>query len=369
MKEKLTLVTKAVLPPMDEYINEISEFWQSHWITNMGSKHHQFEEALKEYFSCDNVVLFTNGHNALECALEAFNLTGEVITTPFTFASTTHAIVRKGLTPVFADIKPDDCTIDPASIERLITPNTSAIVPVHVYGNVCDVEAIQDIADRYDLKVIYDAAHAFGVRVNGISPAVFGDASMFSFHATKVFNSIEGGAVCFKDPCLKKTLNELKNFGITGPENVELIGGNAKMNEFCAAMGLCNLRHVDEEINARSKVEEYYRNRLAGIHGLTFIEQRPCLQSNHAYMPVFFEDSFGYSRDDVFESLLERGIACRKYFYPLTSDFTCYRNCFNSMRTPIAKDRASRVLALPIYGELSLAIVDQICEVIINLSS
>lgn len=364
MNERLTFVTKAVLPPMDEYVNEISGFWQSHWITNMGSKHHQFEEALKDYLSCDNVVLFTNGHNALECALEAFNLTGEVITTPFTFASTTHAIVRKGLTPVFADIKLDDCTIDPESIERLITPRTSAIVPVHVYGNLCDVEAIQEIADRYNLKVIYDAAHTFGVRVNGASPAVFGDASMFSFHATKVFNSIEGGAVCFKDPCLKKPLNELKNFGITGPEDVELVGGNAKMNEFCAAMGLCNLRHIEEEIASRAKIEQHYRDQLSEIPGLSLIEPQRNTIQNHAYMPVFFENEFAKTRDEVFEELLSKGIVARKYFYPLVSDFACYKNFFDSLSTPVAKDRSLKVLTLPMYGSLSADEVDRVCLLI-----
>ena len=359
-----TLVTRTSMPPFEEYVNEIKDLWDSHWITNMGSKHRRFEAALKSYLSCDCLTLFTNGHNALECAIEAFGLTGEVITTPFTFASTTHAIVRKGLTPVFADIKPSDCTIDPTSIEQLITPHTSAIIPVHVYGNLCDVEAIQEIADRYDLKVIYDAAHAFGVKLNGVSAAGFGDASMFSFHATKVFNSIEGGAVCFKDPALKNTLNELKNFGIAGPEEVERIGGNAKMNEFCAAMGLCNLQHVEGEIKAREKIESQYRARLSGIKGLTFIDQQPGLESNHAYMPVFFEDSFGSTRDEVFEVLFEQGVISRKYFYPIISDFACYRNNFDSSETPIARDRANRVLALPMYGDLTSREVEKICEVL-----
>lgn len=363
-----TLVTRTSMPPFEEYVNEIKDLWDSHWITNMGSKHRRFEAALKSYLGCDYLTLFTNGHNALECAIEAFGLTGEVITTPFTFASTTHAIVRKGLAPVFADINPDDCTIDPTSIEQLITPYTSAIVPVHVYGNLCDVEAIQKIADRYGLKVIYDAAHAFGVKLNGVSAAAFGDANMFSFHATKVFNSIEGGAVCFKDPELKSALNELKNFGIVGPEEVERIGGNAKMNEFCAAMGLCNLRHVEDEIKARAKVESRYRDRLSGVKGLTLIDQPPGIESNHAYMPVFIEDSFGSTRDEVFDTLFEQGVISRKYFYPLTSDFACYRNSFDSSKTPIARDRANRVLALPMYGELSEKEVDRICNVILSCS-
>lgn len=211
------LATRSSMPEFEEYCEEIRPLWESHWLTNMGVEHKKLESELKERLGTPNVCLFTNGHNALECILEALDLRGEVITTPFSFASTTHAISRKGLTPVFADVRESDCTLDPECIERMITPRTCAIVPVHVYGNLCDVDAIQEIADRHSLKVIYDAAHAFGVERNGVSAAAFGDASMFSFHATKVFNTIEGGAVCFKDPCLYDTLNQWKNFGITGP--------------------------------------------------------------------------------------------------------------------------------------------------------
>ena len=213
--DKNILVTRSSMPEMGEYIDEIAPLWKSHWLTNMGVEHKKLESGLKKYLEVENIALFVNGHAALECVLEALDLRGEVITTPFSFASTTHAIVRKGLTPVFADIKPDDYTIDPESIEKLITPRTAAIVPVHVYGNLCEVDAIQEIAARHDLKVIYDAAHAFGVTRYGVSSACFGDASMFSFHATKVFNTIEGGAVCFKDEALYPLLNQWKNFGIT----------------------------------------------------------------------------------------------------------------------------------------------------------
>ena len=256
------LVTRSSMPPMEEYFEEVAPLWESHWLTNMGVEHKKLEADLKERLGINNLALFTNGHNALECILEAMALPtgGEVITTPFTFASTTHAIVRKGLTPVFADVNPVNLTLDPESIERLITPRTCAIVPVHVYGNLCDVDVIQEIADRHGLKVIYDAAHAFGVeRVNedgsSDSAAAFGDASMFSFHATKVFNTIEGGCVCFKDEDLYPLLNQWKNFGITGPEDVEYVGGNAKMNEFCAAMGVCNLRHLDAEIEHLGQID------------------------------------------------------------------------------------------------------------------
>ena len=246
------------MPEFEEYIEEIRELWDTHWLTNMGSKHKSLESQLLDYLKVPNITLFTNGHLALECIIAALDLRGEVITTPFTFASTTHAIVRNGLKPVFCDINPYDYTIDVEKIESLITEKTSAIIPVHVYGNVCDIEAIDRIAKKHNLKVIYDAAHTFGVTVNGQGVGTFGDASMFSFHATKVFNTIEGGAVTYDDSSIKQVLNDLKNFGITGPETVEYVGGNAKMNEFQAAMGICNLRHVNGEIIKRKKVVERY---------------------------------------------------------------------------------------------------------------
>ncbi len=355
------------MPSLEEYVEEIRPLWESHWLTNMGAEHQKLEKTLKERLGVQNVVLFTNGHSALECVLEALDLRGEVITTPFTFASTVNAISRKGLTPVFADVKPDDYTIDPASIERLITPRTSAIVPVHVYGNLCDVDAIQDIADRHGLKVIYDAAHAFGVKRDGASAAVFGDASMFSFHATKVFNTIEGGAVCFKDSSLYPLLNQWKNFGITGPEDVEYVGGNAKMNEFCAAMGVCNLRHLDDEIAKRAKVDELYRERLGGIPGIKLIDHQAGVSPNYAYMPVVFDEQrFGATREDVFDALEKEGIGARKYFYPLASDYACYRSVYSSTATPVAKWVSERVLTLPMYADLDLADVERICEIVIS---
>lgn len=358
------LVTKSSLPAFDEYVEEIRSIWDTHWLTNMGEKHGKFEKALRQYLGVDNVALFTNGHSALECILEALGLTGEVITTPYTFASTTHAIVRKGLTPVFADIKSDDYTIDPDSIERLITPRTSAIVPVHVYGSLCDVDAIQSIADKYHLKVVYDAAHAFGVTKDGVSSASFGDASMFSFHATKVFNSIEGGAVVCKDASLYPVLNQWKNFGITSPETVEYVGGNAKMNEFCAAMGLCNLRHLDEEIAKRKVVAQRYRDNLKDIPGVKLVDAQDGVSPNYSYMPVVFLDEFGASRDEVFLALEQEGIGARKYFYPLTTDYDCYRAVYSSERTPVAKDIASRVLTLPMFADLELNDVDLICQIV-----
>ncbi|HJA27983.1 MAG TPA: DegT/DnrJ/EryC1/StrS family aminotransferase [Candidatus Olsenella pullicola] len=359
-------VTRAALPPLDEYVDEIRGLWGTQWITNMGERHEELERALESYLGVSHVSLFVNGHSALECALDALELSGEVITTPLTFASTVHAIVRRGLTPVLADVRPDDCTIDPEAIEAAITPRTSAIVPVHVYGNLCDVDAIADIARRHGLRVVYDAAHAFGVERGGVSAASCGDVSMLSFHATKVFNTIEGGALCYGDAAFGERVRLLRDFGIRDSEHVDLVGGNAKMNEFCAAMGLCNLRHVDGEISARGAAAARYRERLEGVSGLTLIAPRPGVRPNHGYFPVFFEDSFGASRDEVFSALERRHILCRKYFYPLVSDYACYRGRYSSADTPVARDRAARVLTLPLYGALSRDDVDRVCDAVLG---
>lgn len=362
-------VTRSSMPSYEEYCEEIKELWDTHWLTNMGPKHKQLQKDLEEFFDISHVALYTNGHLALENAIAALNLPkgGEVITTPFTFASTTHAIVRNGLVPVFCDVKEDDYTIDTKKIEELITDNIVAIVPVHVYGNMCDVEEIDRIAKKHGLKVIYDAAHAFGVRYKGQYSASFGDASMFSFHATKVFNTIEGGCVCFKDDSWVQLLNDMKNFGIHGPESVEYIGGNAKMNEFQAAMGLCNLRHLDEEIAKRKKVVERYRERLKDVEGIKLSAIQKDVDSNYAYFPVVF-DGYKYTRNEVFEKLAEQGIGARKYFYPLTNSFECYRNypTAGTEKTPVAQHMALRVLTLPLYADLSLEEVNRICDVVLN---
>lgn len=368
------MVTRSSMPMLEEYVAEIAPLWDSHWLTNMGVEHKKLEVALKERLGVGNLALFTNGHNALECILEAMSLPvgGEVVTTPFTFASTTHAIVRKGLTPVFADVNPENLTLDPESVKRMITPRTCAIVPVHVYGSLCDVDGIQMIADRYGLKVIYDAAHAFGVERQCTDGqwrpvAAFGDAAMFSFHATKVFNTIEGGCVCFKDEALYPLLNQWKNFGITGPEDVEYVGGNAKMNEFCAAMGVCNLRHLDSEIDKRRSVAERYWERLEGVRGVTVFRPGDGVRYNYAYLPVLFDSQvFGATRDDVFDALDAAGVGARKYFYPLVSDFACYRSVYSSDRTPVAKKAASEVLTLPMYADLTFEDVDRICDVVLG---
>ena len=362
-------VTRSSMPDYEEFCEEIKDLWDSHWLTNMGVKHKKLQAELEELLAVPHVALYTNGHLALENAIAALNLPkgGEVITTPFTFASTTHAIVRNGLVPVFCDVKADDYTIDTKMIEELITDNTVAIVPVHVYGNMCDVEEIDRIAKKYGLKIIYDAAHAFSVKYKGKSSASFGDASMFSFHATKVFNTIEGGCVCFKDDSWVQLLNDMKNFGIHGPESVEYVGGNAKMNEFQAAMGLCNLRHLDEEIAKRKKVVERYRERLEGVEGIKLSVIQKDVESNYAYFPVVF-DGYKYTRNEVFEKLAEQGIGARKYFYPLTNSFECYRNypTAGTEKTPVAQHMALRVLTLPLYADLSLEDVDRICDVILG---
>ena len=366
---KNILVTRSSMPPFEEYIDEIKDIWDTHWLTNMGAKHKELQKELLEYLGVDEIDLFTNGHMALELSLQAMNLpkNSEVITTPFTFASTTHAIVRNGLEPVFCDVNPVDFTMDVTKIEKLITDRTSAIMPVHVYGNICNVDEIQRIADKYGLKVIYDAAHTFGVRYKDRGIASFGDVSCFSFHATKVFNSIEGGAACFKDKDFGLELYRLKNFGIRGPEVVDGVGANAKMNEFCAAMGLCNLRHVDEEIEKRRKVVERYREHLEGVEGIQLSPIQKDVKPNSAYFPAIFDEKvFGSSRNEVFEALGNEGIGARKYFYPLTNTFDCFHGKYDSNLTPVALHLSKRVLTLPLYADLELEDVDRICEIIIK---
>lgn len=361
----LIQVTRSSMPNLEEYVGEIRELWDSRWLTNMGIKHQQLEEELSHYLNTSNVSLYTNGHLALENAIAVFDLTGEVITTPFTFASTTHAIVRNSLEPVFCDINPDDYTLNTNILESLITDKTSAIVPVHVYGNVCNVKEIERIAKKYNLKVIYDAAHVFGVTVDGVGVGNFGDASMFSFHATKVFNTIEGGAITYSDANLTKKLNALKNFGITGHESVEHVAGNAKMNEFQAAMGLCNLRHVDKEISRRKLVVERYQERLSGIPGIKLVEAQEGVKSNYAYFPIVF-DGYRMTRDEVAEALAKENIFARKYFYPLTNRFDCYKGKFDTGETPVAEYISERVLTLPLYADLSIDDVDRICDIILG---
>lgn len=359
-------VTRSSMPEFEEYCEEIRDLWDSRWLTNMGVKHKQFQANLIDYLGVSHIDLFSNGHMALEMAIQAMDLTGEVITSPFTFASTTHAIVRNGLTPVFCDIDANTYTIDVNKIEALITDKTCAIIPVHVYGNICDIEAIDRIAKKHNLKVIYDAAHAFAVKYNGVGVGNFGDASMFSFHATKVFHSIEGGAVCFHNDDYGLDLYRLKNFGIRGPETVDAVGANAKMNEFSAAMGICNLRHLDAEIAKRKAVVERYRERLSGIDGIKLNAVQENVQSNYAYFPVVF-DGYKYTRDEICEKLKEHDIIARKYFYPITNAFDCYKDKHDAKaETPVAYDISFKVVTLPLYADLSLDDVDKICDIILE---
>lgn len=362
---KPVAVTRSYLPPFQEYIEMLKPLWESAWLTNMGDYHETFKEQLKSYLKTENLELFVNGHVALELTLQALGLHGEVITTPYTFASTTHAIVRNGLTPVFCDINPADYTLDVEKLESLITDRTSAIVPVHVYGNPCDVEKIDEIAKRHHLKVIYDAAHTFGEEIGGRGIAEFGDASMFSFHATKVFHSIEGGAVSFRDPELAPILYQLKNFGITGYESVEYVGANGKMNEFQAAMGICNLRHVDEAIAKRKELVTRYRSLLSGVEGIRLCQEREHVKYNYAYMPVVF-DGYKKDRDQIFRELAEYDIHARKYFYPCINACDCYRGRFDEKDTPIAAQVSRQVLTLPLYPELEPETVDMVCEIILG---
>lgn len=358
-------VTKSFLPPMEEYVGYLSRIWDTHLLTNMGPLHQEFERKLTDFLGVPGCLAFANGHTALETAIQALGITGEVITTPYTFASTTHAIVRNGLTPVFCDIREDNFTLDADKIEPLITEKTRAILPVHVYGQICDAEKIRRIADKYHLRVIYDAAHAFGETLNGVGVSNLGDASVFSFHATKCFHSVEGGAVASGNQSLLLKAYQLKNFGIMGEDNVVSVGGNAKMSEFHAAMGLCNLNHFDEILEGRRRVAEQYRSRLAGLDGVKLLPKQPGVKENYAYFPILLDERvFGKSRDQVYDQLAEQGIHARRYFYPLTKDFTCYRSQFGSQQTPVAEYVTNRILCLPMYDSLKESDVDRICDIV-----
>lgn len=363
-------VAQPSMPDLDEFIEEIRPVWESRILSNMGPLHDKFQKLLAGYLSVSHLSLFVNGHAALELAIEALGLTGEVITTPYTFASTTHAIVRRGLTPVFCDIKPDDYTIDPARIEALITEKTSAIIPVHVYGNLCDVEVIEAVARKYGLKVLYDSAQAFGVRYKGRGVGSFGDAAMFSFHATKVFHSIEGGALAFRDACLKQKLHLLRNFGIAGEEQIESVGMNAKLDEFRSAMGICNLRHLAGEMEKRKAVFERYRGHLAGIPGLRLNPVQQDVEPNYAYFPLYVDpELFGCNRDDLHRFLAQHDIFVRKYFYPAVNHFPCYRGMFPRGNTPVSDRVSQHILTLPMYAGLPLEEVDRICRVVLSAGS
>lgn len=352
------------MPEYEEYIEAIKPLWNTHWLTNMGTYHKQLELQLKEYMKVPDISLTVNGHMALELAIQSFGFPkgAEVITTPFTFISTTHAIVRNGLSPIFCDVKADDGTIDESKIENLITEKTVAIIPVHVYGHVCNVGQIQKLAEKYNIKVIYDAAHAFGIEYEDKGIGAYGDASVFSFHATKVFNTIEGGAVTFSDHKIYEKLYNLKNFGIRGEELVAEVGANAKMNEFCAIMGLCNLKHISSVMQARKHVVEHYTRRFNEIKGIKIFEGNDKATKNYAYFPVLITDTYKSSRDEIYEKLKENGIHARKYFFPVTSDQACFKNKYRYIEIPCARSLAEQVLTLPLYEGLSNEEVDMIVD-------
>lgn len=366
MNEKKILVTRSSMPDYEEYIEAIKPLWDSHWLTNMGQYYKELEGRLREYLGVPFVSLMVNGHMALELAIQAFDFPdgSEIITTPFTFISTTHAIVRNRLQPVFCDVKLSNGTIDETKIESLITEKTVAILPVHVYGNVCNVEEIQRIADKHGLKVIYDAAHAFGVTYKGMGIGGYGDASVFSFHATKVFNTIEGGAVTFSDPGLYDTLYNLKNFGIRGEEVVISVGTNAKMNEFAAIMGLCNLKHMDAVIEERKKRFDLYRALLGQTEGIRFFEDDADVGKNYAYVPILVEDHYPITRDELYRRLREHNIYARKYFFPLTPDQACYKGKYREIELIHARELAERVLTIPFYADIEEKTIKEIVSLL-----
>lgn len=362
--DKEIFVTRSSMPDYEEYIEAIRPLWDTHWLTNMGAYHKKLEFQLKEYLKVPEISLTVNGHMALELAIQAFDFPkgAEVITTPFTFISTTHAIVRNGLTPVFCDVKPEDGTIDETKIENLITEKTAAIIPVHVYGHACNVEEIQNIAEKYNIKVIYDAAHAFGIEYENRGIGAYGDASVFSFHATKVFNTVEGGAVTFSDHKIYEKLYNLKNFGIRGEELVTEVGANAKMNEFCAIMGLCNLKRISDVMQARKHIADHYARRFHEIDGIMTFEGNDRATKNYAYFPILITDTYKKSRNEIYEKLKQRGVHARKYFFPVTSDQACFKNKYRYIDIPCARSLAEHVLTLPLYEGLSDGETDRIVD-------
>ena len=368
MNEKKNItVTSPLLPSLDEFNDMLKDIWASKWITNNGSFHRQLENALCEYLGVPYISLFTNGTLPLITALQALRISGEVITTPYSFVATTHSLWWNGIKPVFVDIDPATGNIDPDKIEAAITPKTTAIMPVHVYGKPCDTKRIQDIADKYGLKVIYDAAHAFGVKVDGESILNAGDMSTLSFHATKVYNTIEGGALVMHDEQTKKRIDYLKNFGFAGETEVVAPGINSKMDEVRAAYGLLNLKQVDASIEARHQVAIRYREALRNVEGITFFDDMQGVTHNYSYFPIFVDaEKYGMTRDELYFKMKEQNVLGRRYFYPLISDFSTYRglSSANSENLPQAHKMANSVICLPMHHELSQEDVERVIKII-----
>lgn len=369
MSNKLITVTSPLLPNLEDFNEMLKEIWNSKWITNNGTFHQQLEKALCDYLKVPYISLFTNGTLPLITALQALRITGEVITTPYSFVATTHSLWWNGIKPVFVDIDPATGNIDPDKIEAAITPKTTAIMPVHVYGKPCDTERIQAIADKYGLKVIYDAAHAFGVEVNGESILNAGDMSTLSFHATKVYNTIEGGALVMHDEETKKRIDYLKNFGFASETEVVAPGINSKMDEMRAAYGLLNLRQVDVAIEARHQVAIQYRDALQHIEGITFMDDMQGVKHNYSYFPIFvYAEKYGMTRDELYFKMKEQNVLGRRYFYPLISEFSTYRSLpsANKDNLPKAHQMADSVICLPMHQELSTKDIERTLNCILN---
>ncbi len=362
---KQITVTSPLLPDLEEFHDMLKEIWASKWITNNGSFHKQLEKELAAYLKVPYISLFTNGTLPLITALQALRITGEVITTPYSFVATTHSLWWNGIKPVFVDVDPATCNLDPSKIEAAITPKTTAIMPVHCYGKPCDTKAIQEIADKYGLKVIYDAAHAFGVEVNGESVLNAGDMSTLSFHATKVYNTIEGGAMVMQDEVTKKRIDYLKNFGFANETTVVAPGINSKMDEMRSAYGLLNLRQVDAAIAARQKVANAYREALRDVEGISFFDDMPGVRHNYSYFPIFIDaERFGKTRDALYQEMKEANVLGRRYFYPLISEFSTYKGLPSATREnlPVAYRLADTVLCLPMHHDLSDADIDRVLK-------
>jgi len=365
--DKPIYVTRPLLPPLEDLCNSLQDIWDAQWLANNGAKHKELESKLRDYLKVPHLSLFNNGTIALLIAIKALELTGEIITTPFTFAATAHSISWMGLEPVFVDIDPVTMCIDPNRIEEAITPRTSAIMPVHVFGTPSDVEAIAEIANRYNLKIIYDAAHAFGTEINGTGIGNFGDITMYSFHATKLFNSAEGGALACKSEEMKKKIDLLKNFGIKNEEEVIEVGINGKMNELQAAMGLAVLEHVEEERQKRAIIKQTYIENLKDIPGIKLMPDLPGVRSSYQYFAIRIdEEQFGRSRNDVYEELKKYNVFARKYFHPLCSNYECYKHLPSADRNnlPIANKIGNGVLSMPFYGGLTKEDVETICKIL-----
>lgn len=369
MDNKIITVTSPLLPNLDEFTSELKNIWDNRWITNNGHYHQKLEKALCEYLKVPYISLFTNGTLPLITALQALRITGEVITTPYSFVATTHSLWWNGIKPVFVDIDPKTGNIDPNKIEAAITPRTTAIMPVHVYGKPCDTERIKEIADKYGLKVIYDAAHAFGVEVNGESILNAGDMSTLSFHATKVYNTVEGGALVMHDAETKKRIDYLKNFGFAGETTVVAPGINSKMDEVRSAYGLLNLQQVDAAIEARHQVAIKYRETLRDVEGITFFDDMPGVKHNYSYFPIFVDaEKYGMTRDELYFKMKELNVLGRRYFYPLISTFSTYRGLesANPENLPEAHKMAGTVICLPMHHALSHEDIERVLETILK---